>query len=91
MSNKTGPIPEDFNNWINDNAESDPDDDVTLWRAGAVAAYRHLTQKKEPGVRWVKASETKWRKPTPDDRVHELVKAGALIAAEIDRLQNITK
>ncbi len=26
-----------------------------------------------------------WR-PTPDDRVHELVKAGGLIAAEIDRL-----
>ena len=27
-----------------------------------------------------------WWKPTPDDRVRELVKAGALIAAEIDRL-----
>lgn len=26
-------------------------------------------------------------KPAPDDRVRELVKAGALIAAEIDRLQ----
>lgn len=26
-------------------------------------------------------------KPTPDDRVRELVKAGALIAAEIDRLE----
>ena len=31
----------------------------------------------------------KWWKPTPDDRVRELVKAGALIAAEIDRLQDI--
>lgn len=29
----------------------------------------------------------KWWKPTPTDRVRELVKAGALIAAEIDRLQ----
>ena len=29
-------------------------------------------------------------KPTPDDRVRELVKAGALIAAEIDRL-NVTR
>jgi hypothetical protein len=29
-----------------------------------------------------------WR-PTPDDRVRELVKAGALIAAEIDRLQAV--
>lgn len=28
-----------------------------------------------------------WFKPTPDDRVRELVKAGALIAAEIDRIQ----
>ena len=31
----------------------------------------------------------KWWKPTPDDRVRELVKAGALIAAEIDRLQRL--
>ncbi len=28
-----------------------------------------------------------WWKPTPNDRVRELVKAGALCAAEIDRLQ----
>ena len=28
-------------------------------------------------------------KPTPDDRVRELVKAGALIAAEIDRLRAV--
>lgn len=27
-----------------------------------------------------------WWKPTPDDRVRELAKAGALCAAEIDRL-----
>lgn len=31
--------------------------------------------------------DAKWWKPTPDNRVRELVKAGALIAAEIDRLQ----
>lgn len=30
--------------------------------------------------------ENAWWKPTPNDRVRELVKAGALIAAEIDRL-----
>lgn len=30
----------------------------------------------------------KWWKPTPNDRVRELVKAGALMAAEIDRLQS---
>lgn len=28
-----------------------------------------------------------WWKPCPQDRIRELVKAGALIAAEIDRLQ----
>jgi hypothetical protein len=33
--------------------------------------------------------EPKWFKPTPDDRIKELTKAGALIAAEIDRLQNL--
>lgn len=29
--------------------------------------------------------ELEWYKPTPDDRIKELAKAGALIAAEIDR------
>lgn len=33
-------------------------------------------------------SEEYW-KPAPEDRVKELTKAGALIAAEIDRLQNL--
>ena len=28
-------------------------------------------------------------KPTPDDRIRELTKAGALIAAEIDRLTEL--
>ncbi len=31
-----------------------------------------------------------WWKPTPNDRIRELVKAGALIVAEIDRLQRGT-
>lgn len=31
--------------------------------------------------------DSRYWKPSPDDRVKELVKAGALIAAEIDRLQ----
>lgn len=30
--------------------------------------------------------DQEWYKPTPNDRVRQLVKAGALIAAEIDRL-----
>lgn len=32
-----------------------------------------------------------WWKPTPDDRIKELRKAGALIAAEIDRIKAIKK
>lgn len=35
---------------------------------------------------WPKSWHITWWKPTPEDRVRELVKAGALIAAEIDRL-----
>ena len=31
----------------------------------------------------------KWWKPTPENRIKELAKAGALIAAEIDRIQNL--
>lgn len=31
--------------------------------------------------------DTRWWKPSPKDRVRELTKAGALVAAEIDRLQ----
>lgn len=33
----------------------------------------------------------KYWKPTPNDRIRELIKAGALIVAEIERLQNIGK
>jgi len=35
--------------------------------------------------------EPKWWKPSSGDRVRELVKAGALIAAEIDRINRLTK
>jgi len=31
--------------------------------------------------------DASWWKPSPNDRIRELAKAGALIAAEIDRLQ----
>lgn len=37
--------------------------------------------------RWWPWSASFW-KPTPEDRIKELVKAGALVAAEIDRLNN---
>lgn len=50
--------------------------------AGAVYAFPHAPT----GVPSIWPFQTWWWKPTPDDRVRELVKAGALIAAEIDRL-----
>jgi len=33
--------------------------------------------------------DAEWWNPSPEDRVRELVKAGALVAAEIDRLQRL--
>lgn len=63
--------------------------------AKAAAAYslaedyrKHAPQeivKKEPPFFWPWTDQS-W-KPTSEDRVKELIKAGALIAAEIDRLQ----
>ena len=46
----------------------------------------YTTDEKVPDVPPTWPWEKSWWKPTPNDRVKELVKAGALIAAEIDRL-----
>lgn len=40
---------------------------------------------------WPKSWDIKWWKPTPENRIKELAKAGALIAAEIDRINIIKK
>jgi len=54
--------------------------------ARAAACYCDLLWRSKrdtpPGWPW---NEKSW-KPTPDNRIRELEKAGALIAAEIDRL-----
>lgn len=47
--------------------------------------------KTPPYPLWPEDWLAKWWKPSPDDRIRELQKAGALIAAEIDRLQNLQK
>ena len=39
--------------------------------------------------RWPLMWDYEWWKPSPENRIKELQKAGALIAAEIDRLQNL--
>ena len=36
---------------------------------------------------WPQNWDPKWWKPTPENRIKELTKAGALIAAEIDRIK----
>lgn len=62
--------------------------------ARAAAAYATPAHLREPLVGHVVRMPALWPwavhawKPTPEDRVRELVKAGALIAAEIDRLRD---
>jgi hypothetical protein len=56
-----------------------------LARAAACYALPHgLRPIRRPPADWPWDDE--WWKPTSKDRLRELVKAGALIAAEIDRL-----
>lgn len=55
--------------------------------AQAAACYAHPnTFKRLDMVEWPESWSLDYYKPTPDDRIRELAKAGALIAAEIDRL-----
>ena len=53
--------------------------------------YKHLDYYSDSffTATWPQTWDPKWWKPTPGDRTKELVKAGALIAAEIDRLQRL--
>ena len=47
LNDKIGKIQDErkaFQEWANNNAESDADDDVTLWQNGAKAAYNYLKQ-----------------------------------------------
>lgn len=55
-----------------------------LIRAAMSYLEYEMTDTLEPPFSWPWAR--RWWKPSPDDRVRELIKAGALIAAEIDRL-----
>lgn len=75
---------------------SDEHDDQHRNGELAVAAAQYALPeplRRQPGWRqgtpkdwpWADA----WWKPTPDDRIRELAKAGALIAAEIDRLRRL--
>lgn len=57
--------------------------------AGATYAMRPIINEvmlKDDGIPHLWPWDGNWYKPTPENRVRELQKAGALIAAEIDRL-----
>ncbi len=57
--------------------------------AAAAACYAMPEHRREPNVGGAPASwpwDSEWWKPTPGDRRRELVKAAALIVAEIERL-----
>lgn len=55
--------------------------------AQAAAFYSSPAHVRDDGL-W--PWERQWMKPTPSDRMRELAKAGALIAAEMDRLLRLT-
>lgn len=77
--------------WSHDNGElalaaicyAFPDDKIQIGDEPIYANPLIVTIKRERFWPW----EMKWWRPSPQKRVRELVKAGALIAAEIDRLQ----
>lgn len=64
------------------------DDRYTLGQL-AKAATCYLYKNDDGKPFWFWPFQMCWWKPTPDDRIKELAKAGALIAAEIDRLQRL--
>ena len=61
--------------------------DDTLALAGVCYAIPSYLRKYEKEVPFFWPWDKESWKPTPDNRIKELVKAGALIAAEIDKLQ----
>ena len=63
--------------------------DEQLAQASALYALPECFREDEYSVNNLWPWDKKWWKPTPNDRIRELAKAGALIAAEIDRLQRI--
>lgn len=57
------------------------------WNSFKVNAKAHIEIERNLLWPW----DIEWWKPTPENRIRELQKAGALIAAEIDRINNKSK
>ena len=67
-------------------------DAAACYAAGChVFIYTHDGESQGMGYDAVWPWGMNWWKPSPNDRIRELTKAGALIAAEIDRLQRVQK
>lgn len=77
--------------WTPEHDDQHNTSDLALAAAAYASAelYRRTTPEGYDNMPHIWPFERKWWKPTPDDRIRELQKAGALIAAEIDRLQRL--
>ena len=73
--------------WTSDNDDKYVDEQLA--EAAASYALPHLWRTSPDRIPITWPFHNRWGKPTPDDRVKELAKAGALIAAEIDRINRI--
>ena len=69
--------------WTSDHDDNHAHAEAMACAAAVYAMPAKLRTRRKRGL-WKWARE--WYKPTPHDRIRELEKAGALIAAEIDRL-----
>lgn len=72
------------------------DDEHTEGELAYAAACYACNHDQPPRIKNGETSPPKWPwggwwKPSPNDRIRELQKAGALIAAEIDRLQRVKR
>ena len=65
--------------------------DEQLAEAAASYALPNLWRNSPDRIPITWPFHSRWWKPTPDNRIKELAKAGALIAAEIDRIQRMKK
>lgn len=76
----------DAEGWTAEHDDGHADAQMALAASGYLVAYRLGGEWKNPPIDWPTEWGKKWWKPSPDP-IRNLVKAGALIAAEIDRLQ----
>ena len=75
--------------WTSDNDDKYVDEQLA--EAAASYALPNFCRKSPDRIPITWPFHNRWWKPTLENRIKELAKAGALIAAEIDRIQRTTK